>query len=245
MRNKSVLAVVIVFIAAALLIFVSGTQAQTTTEDTDMKEPRTISVNGNGIISLAPDIAYINIGTHTEGENAEETVTSNNQQTQKLFATLTQAGIAEKDISTSNFSIFPQQNYDAEGKITGITYVVDNTVSVTVRDLANLGAVLDAAVQAGANSINGIRFDVEDREAAQQQAMTAAVENARERAEVLAGAADVEVGQVLSIQSYLGGGTPIPYEKSFVMADAAAMEVPISPGEMQISVDVSIVYEIQ
>ena len=112
-------------------------------------------------------------------------------------------------------------------------------------DLANIGAVLDAAVQAGANSISGIRFDVEDREAAQQQAMTAAVENARERAEVLAGAADVTVGQVLSIQSYLGGGTPIPFERNFAMADAAAMEVPISPGEMLISVDVSVIYEIQ
>jgi len=245
MRNKSILAIVIVFIAAALLIFVSGAQAQTTTEETALKEPRTISVNGNGVISLEPDIAHINIGVHTEGESAEEAVASNNQQSQELFTTLTQAGIAEKDIRTSNFSIHPRQNYDTEGKITGITYVVDNTVSVTVRDLGNIGAVLDAAVQAGANSISGIRFDVEDREAAQQQAMTAAVENARERAEVLAGAADVAVGQVLSIQSYLGGGTPIPYEKSFVMADAAAMEVPISPGEMLISVDVSVVYEIQ
>ena len=111
MRNKSIFAVVIIFIAAALLIFVSGAQAQTATEETALKEPRTISVNGNGTISLEPDIAHINIGIHTEGESAEETVASNNQQSQELFTALTQAGIAEKDIRTSNFSIHPRQNY--------------------------------------------------------------------------------------------------------------------------------------
>ncbi len=245
MRTKSIFAITVTLIAAALLVFVSGAQAQTGTEESNMKEPRTISVNGSGIISLEPDIAYINIGIHTEGENADETVASNNQQSQKLFTTLTEAGIAEKDIRTTNFSIHPRNNYNTDGQITGITYVVDNTVSVTVRDLTNIGTVLDAAVQTGANSISGIRFDVEDREAAQQQAMTTAVENARERAEVLAGAANVSLGQVISIQTYLGGGSPIPFERGVVMADAAAMEVPIAPGEMQISVDVSVVYEIQ
>jgi uncharacterized protein YggE len=152
--------------------------------------------------------------------------------------------VVEQDIQTSNFSIFPRQDYGPEGQIVGITYVVDNTVAVTVRDLGSIGAVLDAAIQAGANSISGIRFDVEDREAAQQQAMVAAVENARERAEVLAGAANVELGAVMSIQSYMGGGTPIPFEANMVMADAA-MGVPVSPGEMQITVDVSVIYEIQ
>lgn len=245
MRNKSILAIVVIFIATALLIFVSRAQAQTNTEEPTTKESRTISVNGNGTISLEPDIAYLNIGIHTEGENAKETVASNNQQSQKLFTTLTQAGIAEKDIRTSYFNIHPRQNFDSEGKIKEITYVVDNTVAVTVRDLTNIGTVLDAAVQAGANSISGIRFDVEDREAAQQQALVAAVENARGRAEVLASAANVTLGDVISIQSYLGGSTPIPFERGLVMADAASMEVPISPGEMQINADVSVVYEIQ
>lgn len=247
MRNKSILAIFVVFIAAALLVFVSGAQAQTDTEDTSMQESRTISVNGNGTISIEPDIAYINIGVQTEGENAEEAVASNNQQSQQLFEALTSAGIAEKDIKTSNFSIFPRQEYDNQGQPTrAVTYVVDNSVSVTVRDLTIIGAVLDAAVQAGANNIYGIQFDVEDREAAQQQAMTAAVENARERAEVLASAADVTLGKVISIQSFLGGSSPIPYGRAFAMsADMAAESIPVSTGEMQIMVDVSVVYEIQ
>jgi len=244
MRNKSIFAILVGIFTAALIFFVTGAQAQTETEEPTSNEPRTISVNGSGIITLKPDIAYINIGVRSEGKNAEETVASNNTASQNLFQALAQAGIAENDIQTSNFSISPRQDYGSDGEIVGITYIVDNTVAVTVRDLNSVGAVLDAAVGAGANSISGIRFDVEDREAAQQQAMEAAVDNARTRAEVLAGAANVQLGAVISIQSYLGGATPIAYEKSQVMADTAA-SVPVSTGEMQISVDVSVVYEIQ
>jgi len=124
--------------------------------------------------------------------------------------------------------------------------VVNNTVTVTVRDLENVGSVLDAAVQAGANNINGIQFDIADREAAQQQAMTAAMENAQARAEVLAESAGVQLGDILSLQSYLGSSTPVPYGKGYDMAvQEAAMSVPVSPGEMQIMVDVSVVYEIR
>jgi uncharacterized protein len=244
MRNKSIFVTIVGLIAVALLFFVTNAQAQTDTVEPTGSEPRTISVNGSGVISLEPDIAYINIGVRSEGENAAETVTSNNSASQSLLTALTQAGVADEDIRTTNFSISPRQDYSSEGELGGITYLVDNNVAVTVRDLDNIGAVLDSAVQTGANSISGIRFDVEDREAAQQQAMEAAINNARSRAEVLAGAADVELGAVLSIQSYVGGGTPIPYEKNLVMADAAS-SVPVSPGEMQISVDVSVVYEIQ
>jgi uncharacterized protein YggE len=245
MRNKSIFAIVAGLFAVALIFFVTGAQAQTETEEPMSEEPRTISVNGSGIITLEPDIAYVSIGVRSEGENADETVISNNTDSQNLYDALTRAGIEEDDVQTANFSIMPRQNYGPEGEVEGITYVVNNTVSVTVRDLDSIGAVLDAAVQAGANSISGIRFDVEDREAAQQQAMVAAVENARARADVLAGAVNVQLGAVLSIQSYITGGTPIPYEKNTVLADAATMEVPVSPGEMQISVDVSVVYEIQ
>jgi uncharacterized protein YggE len=245
MRNKSILWIFVSIIAVTLLVFATNARAQSDTPETTPQEPRTLSVNGNGIITLVPDIAYINIGVQTENKNAQEAVASNNQQSQQLFSAFTRAGIAEKDIKTSNFSIYPRQEWDNEGQPTGITYVVNNTVSVTVRDLDQIGSILDSAVQAGANTINGVQFDVEDREAAQQQAMVAAVENARARAEVLATAAGVELSDVLSIQTYLGSTNPIPYEKTFALADTAASSVPVSPGEMQIMVDVSVVYEIR
>jgi uncharacterized protein YggE len=249
MRNKTTLWIIVSFIAVALLVVSTTAQAQTETPETPTpqnQEPRTLAVNGNGIITLEPDIAYIQIGVQTESENAQDAVASNNRQSQQLLSALTRAGVAEDDVKTTNFSIYPRQEWDNEGQPTGITYVVNNTVSVTVRDLEQIGTLLDATVQAGANRISGIQFDVEDREAAQQQAMTAAVENARARAEVLAQAAGVTLGDVLSIESYFYGGTPIPYERNVVMADSAAgMEVPVSPGEMQINADVNIVYEIE
>jgi hypothetical protein len=196
---------------------------------------------------IKPDIATINIGVQTEGSDAQEAVASNNQQSQALIDALTGAGVADNDIQTSNFSIYPRQEYDAQGQPTGeITYVVNNTVSVTVRDLENIGSVLNAAVEAGANNIFGIQFDIEDREAAQQQAVTVAMENAQARAEVLAEAAGVELGDILSLQTYLGSSSPIPYGRGYDMAvQEAAVSVPVSPGEMQIMVDVSVVYEIR
>ena len=245
MRNKSALWIIGSFIAVALLVFATSARAQTDTPTTT-QEPRTLSINGSGTVTLKPDIAYINIGVQTEGKSAKEAVASNNQQSQKLFDALTSAGIAEKDIQTSNFSIYPRQEYDNQGQPTGVvTYVVDNTVNVTVRNLEEIGTILDAAVQAGANNIYGIQFDVENREAAQQQAMTLAMDNAKERAEVLAKAAGVELGAVQTIQTYLGGSSPVPYQKTVMAADSVSSSVPVSPGEMQIMVDVSIVYEIR
>lgn len=247
MRNKSILWVVASIFAVGLLIIAPSARAQTDVPDTPNQEPRTLSINGNGTISIEPDTATINIGVQTEGVDAQEAVASNNQQSQALIDALTSAGVAENDIQTSNFSIYPRQEYDAQGQPTGeITYVVSNTVSVTVRDLENVGSVLDAAVKAGANNIFGIQFDIEDREAAQQQAMTAAMTNAQARAEVLAEAAGVELADILSLQTYLGGSSPIPYGSGYDMAvQEAAMSVPVSPGEMQIMVDVNVIYEIR
>lgn len=245
MRNKSTLLIIGSFVAVAVLVFASSGRAQTDAPETPNRDPRTLSVNGNGVVTLEPDIAMIQIGVQTENKNAQEAVAENNQQTQQLFDALAAAGIAENDIKTSNFSIYPRQEWDQDGKPVGVTYMVNNTVSMTIRDLTQVGSVLDAAVQAGANNIHGIQFDVENREAAQQQAMTAAVENARERAEVLAAAAGVELADVLSIQTYLGGGTPIPYEKTLVMAEGAGGSVPVATGELQITVDVSVIYEIR
>jgi hypothetical protein len=209
--------------------------------------PRTVSVTGSGKVSLTPDIAYISIGVHTEGKDAAQTVASNNEQAQAVTDALQESGVDAKDIQTTNFSIYPQQQYDPQGKPTGeITYIVDNTVFVTVRDLETLGDLLDAAVQAGANSINGIQFDVADRSEALSEARQKAMEDARTQAEELAQAAGVALGQVMTISSYTSGAPiPVAYGKGGGFAAAEAASVPVSAGEMILTVDVSVVYEIQ
>ncbi|HEX9027809.1 MAG TPA: SIMPL domain-containing protein [Anaerolineales bacterium] len=206
---------------------------------------RTLNVSGTGKATLTPDIAYINIGVHTEGKDAAEAVSSNNSQSQKVVDALKKMGIDAKDIRTTNFSIYPRQDYDPQNKPLGITYMVDNTVYVTVRDLTKVGDLLDTSVKAGANSISGIQFDVADKNAAMSDARKGAVADAKAQAEELAKAAGVTLGNVQSISTNQVG-VPVPMAYGLgagAMKDAAA-SVPISSGQMTITVDVNIVYEI-
>jgi uncharacterized protein YggE len=195
--------------------------------------PRTISVTGNGKANVVPDIAYINIWVHTENADAAEAVGSNNTQSEKVANALRALGIKPEDIQTTNFSIYPMQQFDPQGKVTGINYVVDNTVFVTLRDISKLGDVIGEAVDAGANSINSIQFDVEDRSDALSEAREAAVADALAQAKELASIADVTLGEIQTINSY--GGQPIPFFEARGLgggAPVAASTVPISPGQL-------------
>ncbi|HLE53239.1 MAG TPA: SIMPL domain-containing protein [Anaerolineales bacterium] len=206
--------------------------------------PRTLNVTGSGKTFIVPDIANISIGVHTEGKDAAEAVASNNAQTQKVAQALQGMGVDGKDIQTSNFSIFPQQQFDETGKVIGTIYVVDNTVYVTVRQLDKLGELLSAVVDSGANSIHSIQFNVEDKQAAISAARKAAVENAQAQAEELAQAAGVTLGEVQSINSYSGFPVPV-FEGKGGGGGAPAAEVPVSPGQLTLTVEVNIVYEIK
>ncbi|MFN2197586.1 MAG: SIMPL domain-containing protein [Anaerolineales bacterium] len=253
MRNKITLSLVAALAIVAILIgagslpraFAAGNQQTEPPTSVESAPMRTISVNGTGTVNLDPDMATINIGVHTENSDAQQAVADNNAQAQEVMDVLKNAGIAERDISTSNFSIYPRQDYDKDGNVISTTYVVDNSVQVKVRDLSTIGSVLDAVVSAGANSINGIQFSVEDSSAAYNDALEAAVMSARSRAEVLAEAAGVELGEVQSISSSVSGGPTPVYQDVRMSAESAAAAVPISPGQTQITVDVSVVYTIR
>ena len=192
---------------------------------------------------MAPDLARIYIGVETRGEEAAPAAQENSAQTAQILDILDGFGIAPEDIQTSNFSIYTQENRDPDGNITQVTYIVQNTVNVTVRDLAQVGAVLDGVVQAGANSISGIQFDLADRSQVNERALQAAVLDAQTQAGILAGAAEVDLGQVLSISSY--NSSPIvPIERA-TLDFASPADVPVSPGQIEITVDITMVFEIQ
>lgn len=230
----------------AILLTACGGTALAQTPQAESNPPlRTLTVTGNGKVYLVPDIAYISIGVHTENKDAAEAVASNTTQSQDVADALASFDIDPKDIQTTNFSIYPRQEYDREGNPTEITFVVDNTVYVTVRDLSQIGNILDAVVAAGANSISGIQFDVEDKTAALSDAREAAMADARLQAEELALAAGVELGAVQSISTYNSYPVPMYDVRASMMAEAAAASVPISPGQMILTVDVNVVYQIQ
>jgi len=210
---------------------------------------RTISVTGEGRATLTPDIAYVNIGVHSESEDVGEALATNKAQVQKVVDALKALGIAEEDIQTTNFNIYPAQQYGPTGELLQTRFVVDNTVYVTVRNLDQLGDLLDKAVEAGANNINGIQFDVEDKTAALSDARKAAVSDAQALAQELATAAGVGLGQIHSINTF-SNNVPMPMyaDKGMGMGGgmgAPAAAVPISPGQMILTVGVSITYEIQ
>jgi uncharacterized protein YggE len=245
MRTKTfTLSLSLILLALLIGACTTAQAAPLTQEGEPAAVNRNITVNGTGVITLSPDLARISIGVQTQDADANRAVADNSDQAQEVVDTLLDFGIEQEDIRTTDFSIFPRQDFDREGQPLEISYVVNNTVRVTVRDLEQVGGVLDAVVQAGANNITGIQFDVADNSAAQADALQAAVLNARARAEALAEAAEVELGQVQSINSFVGGG-PAPFvSRSFDVAEAA-MDVPISPGQMDITVEVTVVYEIQ
>ena len=197
----------------------------------------TVSVSGSAQVALKPDIAYVTLGVLSADSDFKKASAANDTAMAKVLSAVKAQGVEDKDIQTVNYSINPR--YSADGKtITG--YEVNNSVRVKVRSLDKLGAVLSDATTAGANSAYGLSFDVEDREAAYNQALTMAIKDAKQRAETLAKSAGTTLGTVLSV-SESGGYTPYPI---FVTWDKAAAS-PMSPGSLNVSASVSVTYALQ
>ncbi len=242
MRTKTLL-ISVLLVFGVILSACAPTAPAQSSQPTQVPAPRTLSVNGSAIANLTPDIAHISIGVHTENPDSKEAVSANNSESQKVMDAIKSMGVDPKDILTTNFSISPQDVVGPDGKKTGTIFVVDNTVYVTLRDLTKIGDLLNAAVAAGANSIYGIQFDVADKTAVLSSARKAAVDNAHTQADELAQAAGVTLGQVQSISFYNSNPVPMADMKSAVGLGGGS--VPIAPGQLSITVDVSIVYEIK
>jgi uncharacterized protein len=245
MKTKG-LTLLIGFVAMAVLAACSIPLGQTPQSPDQDTTTRQISVTGIGKVTIAPDIAYINIGVNSQSENVSEALDANNSKSNAVADVLEKMGVDPKDIQTTSFNIWPMQQYSPMGEVTGTVYTVDNTVNVTVRDLDKLGQVLEASVQAGANSINNIQFDVADRESALSKARDLAVQNAKAQAAELAGLAGVELDRIINVSV---GGSGVPYPTYYGIGGGAgyAMEaaVPVSSGQMVISSEVYLTYTLK
>jgi uncharacterized protein len=212
----------------------------------DNKMPRLISLSGNGEVRRAPDIAFVTTGVLSQGATAAEALAANTSAMNALFAALKDAGIAEKDVQTSNFMVQPRYNFQDNKAPELVGYDVSNNVTITVRKIGDLGALLDKVVQAGSNQINGIGFDVSEPSASLDQARKLATEDATRKAKIYAEAMGVTLGPVMSISEGVSYQPPMPMARGKVMmADAAAAPVPVAAGEQRLSVDVNITWEIK
>lgn len=199
-----------------------------------------ISVTGTGTVEAAPDIATLSIGVTTQGATAAEALGANSAATEAVIARLAAAGIEPRDLQTSNLSLNPNwTGYDVSNPtISG--YVAANLLTVRVRQLDTLGAVLDAAVTDGANTLNGLTFGLADPEPVLNEARKEAVADARAKAALLAEAAGVTLGKLVSISEGAAPGDPVPMFR----AEASAAPVPLAGGELGLSASVTLHYQI-
>lgn len=204
-----------------------------------------ITVTGTGQVFVIPDVANISVGVRTKGDTVSEAIALNNDQAQAIKNTLMAEGVAENDIQTSNFNVYQQSDYDFQGNPTSIYYSVENTVYVIVRQIENLGNILDAVGRSGANNIYGVNFDVEDKSEAQTNARALAVQSAQAQALELANAAGVEMGELISISSGATTTSPNYYGYGVGGGGAMAESVPISSGQLPVNAQVTLTFAIK
>jgi len=241
MKNKFVW-IILSVVAVLVLGACSGISSQAVT--TPQPPQRVINVTGSGQVYLTPDVAYINIGVHSTADTVGEALKLNNSQATAVASSLKELGVDAKDIQTNAFNVYPTQQFGPQGEVIKTTYAVDNTVYVTVRDLSKLGQILDVVVQNGANAINGITFDVLDKTKAMSQVRQMAVTDARTQAQELANAAGVMLGDLVSLNVYQNNN-PVPAFTGKGGAANAAVAVPVSAGQMVLTMDANLVYQIK
>ncbi|MFV2062107.1 MAG: SIMPL domain-containing protein [Chloroflexota bacterium] len=206
---------------------------------------RSISVNGTGRVKAEPDVASIQIGVTKQGEDAQAASEKAAIAMDAVIKSLIDSGIAEADIQTTSLNLSPVYNYNTDpAKIVG--WQASNMVSVTVRDISAVGDVVDAATTAGATNVSGISFRVEDPTEAQAEARSAAVADAEAKALQLASDARVNIIGVITITES-GGQPPQPLylNRDLAFAAESIPSTPVLPGEVELSVNVSIQYEIE
>ena len=211
------------------------------------QESGKIHVTGSGSVVAEPDIATLRLGVSVEKETVAEARETAAAAMTAVIDALKASGVAENDIQTERFSIYPQYDYTDAGRVLR-GYSVNNTVSAKVRELERLSDIIDDAAEAGGDIIvvNAIQFMIEDPTPLQTQARGLAVKDAEAKAQTLAEASGVTLGKPVAItETTSGGSPPIAYaEEAAFAADSARSSTPIEAGELTIIVNITVVYEI-
>lgn len=211
-------------------------------DDDDMT---TLEVSAQSDVKAAPDMATVSAGVMTTADTADAAMKANATSMTAVFNALKKAGVPEKDIQSAGININPQYHYgqNESPRVTG--YQASNTVSVVLRNLDNIGPVLDALVAQGANQLNGPVFGIEDSDPLLDKARAAAVKKARARADIYAAAAGLKVKRIISISENAGYVVqpPMPMMKAMAM-DHAQASTPVAPGEVGLSATINVKFEL-
>ena len=236
---------------ALTLALPAAAQAQIAGQPPVAHNATLLSLTAQGKSTRTPDLAVFNAGVVTQGVTASEALSANAAAMNRVIATLKKAGIADRDIQTSQISLNPvysQPEYGPNGvprqepRITG--YQAVNNVTIRSRNVAGFGKVLDALVASGANQVNGPAFQMAEPAAAMDEARLDAMKSARARAELYARAAGLRVVRIVSISEGGGFSPPQPVYMRAMKAEAAAAPTPIAVGEVEAEVNLSVQFEL-
>lgn len=231
-------------LAAALLVFsVAGTNLAAAAE------PNTIAVSGMAEQEVAPDMAYIDVGINVRADDAETARTQEAQIASQIRRALLGLAITDNDLQNTSYYLYQEYKVDRNGVRTADKYVLDSSIKVTVKDLDKLSQVIDNVVEAGATNISNITYALSTQNIIQRQLLATAVENARDKAAVVANAGSRTLGNMLSadINSF-DGGTIVAYGANKLRSTTNLAEdgvaTKLSPGKIKLNARVQVIFSL-
>lgn len=208
----------------------------------------TIAVNGEGTVHVDPDRARVRLGVEREAPLARDAQAETNRIANEIMAAMEDLGVAGEDIQTSRLSLYPVYGDPSpdrprgEPEVTG--YRAANTVSITLDDLGRIGAVVDAAIAAGANRVEGVEFELSDATDARGRALAAAVDDARAKAEAIADALGVALGRIVETAEQGVSAPPVPFMARTEAAMVQDVSTPVAAGRVRVTASLTIRYAI-
>ena len=233
-------------------VLISAAPAMSQSRVNVQVQPRTISLSGIGQVNSAPDMATIRISVIREAKTARQAVSQNNDAMQSVIDIVNSFGIKKRDIQTSGFSLNPRYIYPNNSKSSIqrppqiVAYSVSNNLAVSVRNLGQLGTILDSVVSAGSNNIGGIVFSIQNPKPLRDQARRKAMQDAIAKAKLYANEAGFSLGPIKSITESGSLNRPRPVHRlAAARASYKQAPVPIAQGQQAIRMQVNVVWEIK
>jgi uncharacterized protein YggE len=245
--NLIVVLIVFVLVYIGVSVAYKISQIQSNGRVTNQQLRDTIVVTGDAEVDIKPDVALISLGVIKESKNIAQAQDESSKVMNEIVSTLKEIGIKEKDLKTTNYSIYPKYDYNTQnGKSTLVGYEVSQNLQAKIRDFSKISSALQKATDMGANQIGGLSFIIDDEVNARSEARGLAIKNAQEKAKVLARQLGINIGGVINFSE--SGATPQPYYDYGIgggMEKAMSSIAPtVEPGTNNVSVSVYLTYEI-
>jgi uncharacterized protein len=232
-----------------LTLLATPSFAQIAVNPNSIQPETTLSITATGDVTRAPDIAYITAGVENEAKTAKESMAANSRSMTGVMKALKAAGVADKDIQTTNFSLNSRYDYVKESDTSGhqvlAGYIASNQVTAKVTKLASLGTTLDTLVSAGGNTVNDIRFALDNDKSARDEASRMAMQAAVQRANLYAEAAGYKVARIVTINESFQSFEPRPKAMMVRAAMADGPPPPMAAGELTFSTSVTVLFELK